>query len=236
MLIRNVILLIIFIIIFGSIGYFWERSKESDKLASTISKIAAVDSSISKDTLDIIVGKPSIVDMLLNNLKFGSIAFNVPANVNIEDSFQIQLILSLAADSEKLKLSIIEEGEKEGATVKVSNRMEARLTGAKFQIATITPEIQAVSEISETVWRWEIFPKEEGKHKLHLAMLAFVEIDGNNTPRTVTTFHKIIIVDVTTKQKLWYFFKNNWQWLWIAILVPIATGLWKRRKNKNISN
>jgi hypothetical protein len=61
-----------------------------------------------------------------------------------------------------------------------------------FQITAITPEVQAVSKIQETEWKWEIHPKKEGKHKLHLTLTALLEIDGRSTPRTIRTFDKVI--------------------------------------------
>jgi len=178
---------------------------------------------------------PGNVDRLLNEMEFGAIAFNAPTNINIDDSPQIQLILSLAETVEKLKKTITEEGKKVGATIRVSDRMEARLSGYMFQITAITPETQAVSKYQRTEWKWEIHPKEEGKHKLHLTLTALLEIDGRSTPRAIRTFDKVIEVNVTTTQKIMLFFKNNWQWLWAAILVPIAGWLWKRKK-KQLTN
>lgn len=104
-----------------------------------------------------------------------------------------------------------------------------------FQITAITPEIQAVSKRQRTEWKWEIHPKKEGKHKLHLTLTALLEIDGKSTPRTIRTFDKVIEVNVTATQKTSLLFKNNWQWLWAAILVPVVGWLWKRRK-KQLTN
>lgn len=171
------------------------------------------------------------VDRLLEGMEFGSIAFNAPTAINIKDSRQIQFLLSLAETAEDLKKAITEEGEKIGATIKVSDRMEARLSGYMFQITAITPEIQAVSKRQRTEWKWEIKPKEEGRHSLHLTLTALLGIDGRNTPRAIRTFSKSIEVEVTASQRLGIFFSNNWQWLWAAILVPVAGWLWKRRKH-----
>lgn len=176
------------------------------------------------------------VDRLLDKLEFGSIAFNAPSNININDSHQIQLLLSFAATVEELKQSIIKEGEKIGATIRVSDRMEARLTGHMFQIAAITPEIQAVSKSQETEWRWEIHPKEEGQHSLHLTLTALLEIDGHNTPRAIRTFERNIEITVTKTQRFKRFFKDNWQWLWAAILVPVCGWLWNRKKAADKAN
>jgi hypothetical protein len=89
---------------------------------------------------------PFIVDSLLEEMEFGTIAFNAPTNINIDDSPEIQLLLSLAETVEQLKQSITEEGEIIGANIRVNNRMEAYLSGYMFQITAITPEIQAVSK------------------------------------------------------------------------------------------
>lgn len=86
-------------------------------------------------------------------MEFGAIAFNAPTNINIDESHQIQLILSLAETAEELKQSITEEGEKVGAAIKISDRMEARLSGYMFQITAITPEVQAVSKSQQTEWK-----------------------------------------------------------------------------------
>ena len=174
---------------------------------------------------------PSNVDKVLDKMEFGVIAFNAPTHINIEDSPQIQLLLSLTDTVENLKRSITEAGEKAGATIRVTDRMEARLSGYMFQIAAITPETQAVSKSQETEWKWEIHPKEEGKHSLHLTLSALLEIDGHSTPRSIRTFDRKIEVSVTTTQKFRIFFKNNWQWLWVAILVPVVGWLWKRKKS-----
>ncbi len=181
----------------------------------------------------IIVAQPkrSTLDILLENMEFAAIAFNAPTTMNIDDSPQIHLILSLSETVDEIKQSIVEEGEKIGATIRVSDVMEARLTGYMFQITAITPETQAVSKSQRTNWKWDIFPKEEGQHKLHLTLSAILEIDGRSTPRAIRTFSKVIEVNVTTSQKTKIFITNNWQWLWIAILAPIAGWLWKRKNS-----
>lgn len=172
-----------------------------------------------------------IVDRLLQKMASGAIAFNTPSELNIKDSYEIQLILSTNETIEEIKQSITEEGEREGAKIKISNRMEARLSGYMFQITALTPEAQAISKNQKTEWKWEIQPKEEGQHKLHLTLTALLDINGHSTSRSIQTFSKTIKVNVTTPQRFETFFKNNWQWLWAAILVPVTGLLLKRRKS-----
>ena len=103
--------------------------------------------------------------------------------------------MSLAETVEKLKQSITEAGERVGANIKVSERMEARLSGYLFQVTAITPEIQAVSKYQQTEWKWEIHPREEGEQLLHLTLTALLEINGHSTPRVIRTFEKFIEVN-----------------------------------------
>ena len=168
--------------------------------------------------------------MLLNKMQFGAIAFNVPEAMNIDQPHQFQLIASLAKSVEQLKRSIAEQGKKIGATIKVSDRMEARLSGHMFQITAITPEVQAMSTSRETGWKWQIYPKSEGKHTLHLTLTALLDVNGHSTPRAIRTFDRTIDVRITGSQKARRFFNDNWQWLWAALLVPLAGWLWQRRK------
>jgi len=173
---------------------------------------------------------PADVDSLLNRMGIGAIAFNAPDKMNIAEAAQIHLILSQTETVEKLKLKIVEEGELLGANIEVGDRMKAHLTGRMFQIDTITNEIQAVSKSRSTEWKWDIYPKEEGKHNLHLSLIVLIDVDGINTPRDIKTFDKIIEVDVTGQQKFILFIQNNWKWLWTTIFVPIGVFFWKRKR------
>ena len=166
---------------------------------------------------------------ILNNLDFGSIAFNSPSSINIEDTQEIHLALDMQKTVGELKKAIIEKGRKIGATIKVSNRMKAHLSGYKFDITAITPEVQAIPKDRKTEWRWEVTPKKEGRHKLYLSLSGLLEIDGADTPRSFKTFSKVIEVQVTRIQRVQLFFNNNWQWLWTVFLVPIVGFLWSRK-------
>lgn len=178
------------------------------------------------------IAGPSKLDIFLDEMEFGSIAFNAPTTINIDDSRQIQLILSLADTVDQLKQLVTKEGEKIGATIEVSDRMEAHLSGHMFRITEITPKIQAVSRSQQTKWKWEIHPNKVGWHRLHLTLSVLLEIDGHNTPRVTKTYSKVIVVKIAATQKVRFFIKKNWQWIWAAILVPIVGWLWRRKIKK----
>jgi len=128
----------------------------------------------------------------------------------------------------------VEAGQKEGATINVSDQMEARLTGFGFAIQAVTPEIQAVSDKSTTEWKWDIKPAEPGLQRLHLTVSALLSIEGSRVPRAIRTFDRTIDVQVTSQERLSFFFTENWQWLWTAILIPIVGWLWGRRKKAGV--
>jgi hypothetical protein len=139
-------------------------------------------------------------------------------------------VLGLATPTDELKQMIEAAGEKEGARIRVSDRMEARLTGPNFAITAITPEIQAVSRTDITEWKWEVKPIIDGHQRLHLTLSALLSVDGASTPRAIRTFDEIIEVEVAWHQRVGSFFAQNWQWLWAAVLIPVAGWLWKRKK------
>ena len=169
------------------------------------------------------------IDGILEKLAVGNIAFNAPQTMNLHNTALIQLKLGLTTPMEDLKRLIEAEGEKEGARIQVSDRMEARLTGPNFVISAITPETQAVSRSTITEWKWEVRPNSGGHQNLHLTLSAVLSIAGAPTPRVIRTFDKIIAVEVTWNQQVRSFFENNWQWLWAAVIIPLVGWFWKRR-------
>jgi len=176
------------------------------------------------------------IDRILETLKLGNVAFNAPKTMNLHETAVIQLMLGLTTPIDDLKQRIEAPGEKEGARIKVSDRMEARLSGSDFAITANTPEIQAVSRSTVTEWKWEVKPSSSGRRYLHLTLSAFLSVDGVSVQRAIRTFDKMIEVDVRWHQRVGSFFEKNWQWLWAAILVPIAGWLWRRKKASKPEN
>ena len=171
------------------------------------------------------------IDRILETLESGNIAFNAPRLMNLQDTAIIQLLLDMRKTTDELKKMIEAKGEKEGARVRVSDRMEARLTGPNFSITAATPEIQPLSRNDVTTWKWEVKPTSEGRHNLHLTLSAILTVDGVTMLRAIRTFDKTIEVDVSFNQRVGSFVEKNWQWLWTVILVPLGGWWWARRKH-----
>ncbi len=172
------------------------------------------------------------IDDILASMDLGDIVFNTPDSINYYETAVLQFFLGVETSPEELQELITESGDIETAQVRISDRMEARLTGPNFEITAIRPEVQAVSRLEVTEWRWEVKPVSEGQHRLHLTLSALLEVEGSTTPRTIQTFDKVIVVDVSFGQRVSTFVSDNWQWLWSALLIPVAGWLWQRRKKR----
>lgn len=170
------------------------------------------------------------IDAILENMAQGNVAFNVPSQLKLDEVAVISLLLGVEEDIKVLVSKVRAEGQKVGARIRVAPRMEARLTGRNLQITAITPEEQAVSQKQITQWKWQITPTTAGKQTLHLTLSALLTIEGQTTPRVLRTFDQDIVVNVSLTQHAKRFVQGNWQWIWAALLVPIAGWLWNRKR------
>jgi hypothetical protein len=168
------------------------------------------------------------VDRALRTLPQANIAFNAPTSLRLGDTAVLQLLLSLNEPVSRLQKAITEVGKREGARIRVSNEMEARLTGAGFEIEPITPERQAVSGFGTTQWEWEIRPKKAGTYRLHLTLSALIDLQSGRSTRAIRTFDRTLKVDVSLGERVSRFFDHNFQWLLTAILIPLLIWIGKR--------
>jgi hypothetical protein len=173
------------------------------------------------------------IDRIMEEMQPGNIAFNVPAAINLQETASIHLVLSLQKPVEALKQMVQAEGEKEGTSIRITNRMEARLTGPNFQIQAITPEVQAVTATEITEWKWVVKPTQLGQHHLHLTLTALFSVDGVPTSRMIRTFDKTIEVNVTLAQQATALAHKFGPYLW-AGLIPLAGWFWKWRRRKKL--
>jgi hypothetical protein len=179
---------------------------------------------------------PYYVDSVLENMAQGNIAFNAPDSMmELGHALTVQLLLDSSRPIEELQRMIQERmidesGVIEGYQIRISETMEARLTGKGFQITAITPEEQPVSTKEPTEWKWDITAIEYGTQRLHLTLSAILFFQGDKKTRSIKTFDKIILVKVSFCKRITSFIGKNWQWLWTTLLIPIVSWLWKRKK------
>ncbi|MPY88574.1 MAG: hypothetical protein GEU99_11675 [Luteitalea sp.] len=173
------------------------------------------------------------VDDVARELDWGNITFNAPSAMRYQQPETVELLLSPSLPIAQLQSQLEQQAGAESAKVKISNRMEATLTGTGFAIQAQAPDLQAISSEGTSRWRWEVTPTSHGSQRLSLVLSAHIDVAGRDAPLVIETFNRRIEVDITVRQRVSSFVQNNWQWLWTALLVPIAGYLgtrWKRRR------
>jgi hypothetical protein len=174
----------------------------------------------------------SDVDRKLANLPLGNIAFNTPETIPFGDDARIELLVSLKEAEAELRQAVRAAGPVESARVKISDQMEARLTGLGFRIEAITPERQAITRGERTRWQWQIEPNKSANLGLHLTLSALIEVDGVPATRAVRTFERTIYVDVPLVHRVGDFLTGHLELLLSFVLVPVAGGVYRHVRNK----
>ena len=170
----------------------------------------------------------SEVDRKLEALPLGNIAFNTPESIPLGHTATIELLASLKETEAELRQSVHAFGAVDSAhDIKISDQMEAKVTGLGFRIEPITPERQVVSHTQETEWRWQIEPTKSDALELNLTLSALIKIDGESSARTIRTFEKTILVNVPLGQRITTAMSNNFELLTTVVLLPVAGGTWR---------
>ncbi len=154
--------------------------------------------------------------------------------MRLGDTSVITLLLSRNATIRQLKKEITEAGKRQGARIKVSDQMHAKLTGVGFKVQETTDEIQAVSSEDKTTWEWQIKATEAGRQSLILTLSPVILVNGKPSSHWSSYKRTIDVrVDPTTlSQRVSDFTTNNWQWLWTAILIPTVGLIMRQRKRR----
>lgn len=196
----------------------------ADDVAEAEAEVEAEAEAVQTDT--------QVVDAIMAQMTLGTVAFNTPATINIQETVSIHVALSPTESAAALEERVEGPGQKVSAALQVANNMEARLTGEGFKIVPVTSERQAVSS-GVTEWIWDVTPLTAGKHQLSLTIDALINVNGETVPKTLRTFRKPIEVEVTAIQHVSGVINDHGKWLWTTLLVPIvAWGARKRRARK----
>ena len=172
----------------------------------------------------------TLVDQEQAQLLLGQVAYNTPPSPKVDDMFTVQLLLDSRKTVDELKKSLTARGTPMGARVQLSDRMQATLTGAHFDIVPNDPPAQAVGSQRTVQWTWEVVPETDGVLTLYLTLSAVINVEGEPVPMVVQKFKKEIVVQVTDGQRLSRLVGNHWEWLLTTLAIPI--GAWARRKWK----
>jgi len=165
-----------------------------------------------------------VIDKILRALPVGNIAFSHPREMLAGESRDVDLLLSVTEAANELKTRLHGEA-RDTAQLKVSTRMRAELKSDKFTITSLSPEEQLVGASDSTEWRWEIKAATAGDHSLHLGLSAIVTVDGQEKPKSIRTFDRVIKVRANGADRISNFLAKSWQWLAALLVIPLV-GLW----------
>ncbi len=169
----------------------------------------------------------SLVDKVLRELSWGNIAFNAPSTMRYKQPRTVELLLSPSLSASQLQAQLEQRVASESDRVRISNRMEAELAGRGFTVEALTPSLQAIASMQTSRWKWEVTPTDSGPQRLYITLSAHIDVAGRDAPLVVRTFDRTIDVEITIPLRVSEFIEKNWQWLWAALLVPIAGYLWR---------
>jgi hypothetical protein len=171
------------------------------------------------------------VDRAIALLLDGHVAFNVPGRMHVGQTHAIQAALMPGAEVARLVALLSAPGARETASIKITERMRATLTGGgAFDVTPSGPQQQFVGLQEPTTWHWEVTAKLKGKHDLTLAFEALLNIGGSDGPKRVRTLARTIEVEVewpdTVAEWVAYLKEvaEGLSYLWLSVLVPI--GIW----------
>jgi hypothetical protein len=178
------------------------------------------------------------IDNVLKNAVMGTIAYNAPAGMQVNQTVDIQLLLSPAASPEDLEQKIVEAGQVTAAELKVTPLMKAELISDDPEAFSIqafqdSPE-QVIVVDAPTQWRWSITAKKSGNQVLVLVLSRQIQLSGQAHWSMVETYKNTIHITVNPIQPIIDF---DWKWLvgilLTAILIPAFWRFIDQRNKKN---
>jgi hypothetical protein len=180
----------------------------------------------------------SAVDRVLKSMIDGNIAFIAPKEMDVGDTGRVKLTLSVQKSVDDLKDQLLSEVNPsnasvvEGVSVKVYDLMVADLKGADFKIEAASPKQQAISEIADTNWIWDVQPSKSGDLRMVLTLSVVVSIHNIVSPRVVKQYEKVILVKVSPVRQVVGFLSDNWQWGFGSVFIPLGVWLFRGRKKR----
>jgi hypothetical protein len=172
----------------------------------------------------------------------GHIAYNSPAAMRLEETVDVQLLLSPVISAEELKKLIVSHSLVLSADLEVTPLMKAELKPADPQAFFIQDlhdgAVQVIMDDVPTEWRWSLHAQKPGDQVLTLTIYRQVEYNGEFYWSMVQSYQNKIHISVSAAQRLKFF---DWKWLagiiLTAVLVP---AFWReidlRKKKKMKKN
>lgn len=176
------------------------------------------------------------IDEALKSALIGSIAYNAPQAMKLNETATIELLLNPALEPGVLATQITQAGEVVTASVEITPRMKAVLLQQSQDAFFIQPlhdnAEQLISTTETTKWSWDVTAKSGGVQRLTFVVYRLITVDGNDNWRVVESYRSDIDVEVSMVQR---FLMLDWKWiagiLVTALFIP-AFWRWMDQRRK----
>lgn len=180
----------------------------------------------------------TLVDTGINNLKQGSLAFDVPPEMEQGKPERIEVRISGSpVDSIEKQLKDNLRDTTEVDRIAVAPYMTVVLNPNEentFFVKPLTQDKQYLNTSGFTTWAWEVTPLDYGNHDLILSVGTRLKLPGREEEtQFVPLYEKKVDVKIDRVYQSERFISEHWEKLtWIAatIAIPIIGYLWVNRK------
>ena len=178
-----------------------------------------------------------LVDAALRRQMTGSIAYNRPESMQLDETATIELLLNPSVAADELGKQVTEPGSVQTATIEITPQMKAVLISPlaeAFSIQPIQDEVQLIGASTTTRWSWSVTARESGTQKLLLVISRLVKFEGQDYWREVETYTANIKIEVPLARRIG---SLDWKWI-VSVMLALASMpfIWNwaaRRRRKS---
>jgi hypothetical protein len=187
---------------------------------------------------------PVVEPVVDNKYVEGLIAIKVPKDMIVGENYLVKIRITkeknktiLIVGDRNIPISDDDNSLVNIEKISISPIMSAKLLGGRdsFIIDTLSTEYQNISKQGYTEWTWSLIPIKSGENLLKLNVRIRVKEDGETYYKDIVVYDKKIKVKSNLKFSIITWFKENWQWFFVIILIPLIKwlyGEWKKNRDK----
>lgn len=131
-------------------------------------------------------------ELFMESLRTVPIAHETPTSAGYKQNFDVVLAIDATGDDDATD-ALPGRGNIVAGEAQVSDRVEARLSGAAFDIQSTSPGVQTLSPLTENTWRWSVAALAPGEHDLVFEIFAI----DQDAATPLRTYRDTVTVEVT---------------------------------------
>lgn len=173
-------------------------------------------------------GLAEVVQAEFARLAAGRILYNPPQEMTVGQRERVEVRITQSTTA-NLTQNLQGRGTPQVEQIPVASFMKVRLTGDAFEITPLSSEEQIVVGDTYTQWSWDVVPQRAGEQRLVLVVTARIKLAGYaDEQKDLEILERNINVRVDAAYSVQSFFRENLNWIFPSILIPLVTaaGAW----------